>query len=296
MKTIFKTIIIPLACCMFLASCNLIDFSEDCAYHGDMEIKPDWTELAKDEAKPALTDIYLLSPQHNYIYSFTSDTLVKDVPAVSYKVLACNSYGLADMHLSGMDCPETAMAELSTFQKDGKLYTVPAPAFYAASTDLTVIPFEKAVCEPVLKPAVRQVHIDFVVAGDTDTGVSAISGELSGIAYKYGFKLSDELESSAWLAFPAVRDDEKKNVFSSNLRVFGANPDKQAAGKVNNLLDIVLRTTDGNRYKETIDLTDVFSGFTTRVIHITIGIRLGLMGMEVEVTGWDVSDGGNIEL
>jgi hypothetical protein len=74
------------------------------------------------------------------------------------------------------------------------------------------------------------------------------------------------------------------------------NPDKQATDRIDNLLDIALQTSDGNIYKESIDLTNVLNSFTTRIIHITIQIRLGLMGMNVEVTGWDISDGGSIEL
>ena len=195
-----------------------------------------------------------------------------------------------------MDCPNTAQAELSTSEKGGRLYTVDAPALYAANADLRVIPFERVVSEPVLKPATRQINIDFVVVDNSGMGVSSINGELSGIAYKYGFKRLDAPESSAWQAFGSVRNEEKSNVFSSSLKVFGVNPDKQATGKIDNLLDIALQTSNGNIYKESIDLTGVFSGFTTRIIHITIQIRLGLMGMSVEVTRWDVSDGGSIEL
>jgi hypothetical protein len=193
--------ILSLICCMLMASCNLIDFPEDCTYYGDVEIRPDWPALAKDETKPFLTDIYLLSPQRNYTYSITSDTLVTGIQAVSYKILACNTYGLDNISFSGMDCPNTAKVELSVFEENGRLYTVPAPALYAANTDLTVIPFERVVSEPVLKPATRQINIDFVVVDNSGVGVSAINGELSGIAYKYGFKQLDELGSSAWLAF-----------------------------------------------------------------------------------------------
>lgn len=288
--------VLSLICCMLMASCNLIDFSEDCTYYGDVEIRPDWSALAKDEIKPLLTDIYLLSPQRNYTYSITADTLVTGIQAVSYKVLACNAYGLENVTFSGMDCPETAQAQLSTYEENSRLYTLQAPALYAANVDLTVVPFERVVSEPVLKPATRQINIDFVVVDNSGVGVRAISGELSGIAYRYGFKDLDALESSAWLAFDSKLDSEKKNLFSSSLKVFGVNPNKQATGRINNLLDIALQTSDGNIYKESIDLTGVFSGFTTRIIHITIEIRLGLMGMQVEVTGWDVSDGGIIEL
>lgn len=288
--------ILSLICCMLMTSCNLIDFSEDCTYYGDVEIRPDWSALVKDETKPLLTDIYLLSPQHNYTYSITSDTLVTGIQAVSYKVLACNAYALDNISFSGMDCPETAQAELSTYEKDGRLYTVDTPALYAANADLTVIPFERVVSEPVLKSATRQINIDFVVVDNSGVGVSSINGELSGIAYKYGFKQLDAPESSAWLAFGSVPNEEKSNVFSSDLKVFGVNPNKQATERIDNLLDIALQTSDGNIYKESIDLTNIFNGFTTRIIHITIQIRLGLMGMEVDITGWNVSDGGTIEL
>jgi hypothetical protein len=288
--------ILSLICCLLMASCNLIDFSEDCTYYGDVEIRPDWSVLAKDETKPLLTDIYLLSPQRNYTYSITADTLVTGIQAVNYKVLACNAYELENVTFSGMDCPETAQAELSTWEKNGRLYTLQAPALYAANTDLTVVPFERVVSEPVLKPATRQINIDFVVVDNSGVGVSSINGELSGIAYKYGFKQLDALGSSVWLAFGSVRNEEKANAFSSGVKVFGVNPDKQATSKIDNLLDIALQTSDGNIYKESIDLTNIFNGFTTRIIHITIQIRLGLMGMNVEVTGWNVSDGGTIEL
>jgi hypothetical protein len=289
--------VLSLICCILLASCNLIDFSEDCIYYGDVEIKPDWSALAQNDTRPpALTDIYLLSPQRNYMYSITSDTLVTGIQAVNYKILAFNSYGLENISFSGMDCPNTAKAELATFEDRDRLYTLQAPALYAANTDLTVIPFESVVSEPVLKSATRQINIDFVVIDNADIGVSSISGELSGIAYKYGFKQLDALESSAWLAFSSVRNEERINVFSSGLKVFGVNPDKQAVERIDNLLDIALQTSDGNIYKESIDLTNVFSGFTTRIINITIEIRLGLMGMEVDITGWNVSEDGIIEL
>lgn len=288
--------VLPLICCMLLASCNLVDFSEDCTYYGNVEIKPDWSGLPKGETVPVLTDIHLLSPLHNYNYRIPADTLVTDIQATNYRVLAFNSYGLENISFSGMDCPDTANAGVSTYERDGRLCTLNAPAFYAANSDLTVIPFETVLCEPILKPAIRQINIDFVVVDNTDIGVSAISGELSGIAYKYGFKELDALESSAWLAFGSVRNEEKTNVFSSSLKIFGVNPDKQGMKRIDNLLDIVLQTSNGNTYKETIDLTDVFSGFTTRIINITIEIRLGLMGMEVDITGWNVSEGGIIEL
>lgn len=288
--------VLSLICCMLLASCSLIDFSEDCTYYGDVEIRPDWSALAKDETKPFLTDIYLLSPQRNYTYSITSDTLVTGIQAVNYKVLAFNSYQLENISFSGMDCPNTANAEVSTYEKDGRLYALNAPAFYTVNTNLSIIPFESVICELVLQSAVRQINIDFVVVDNTDMGVRGISGELSGIAYRYGFKDLDAMESSAWLAFGSEINEEKNNVFSSSLKVFGVNPDKQFAQRTDNLLDIALQTSDSNIYKETIDLTNLFSGFTTRIINITIEIRLSLMGMEVDITGWNVSDGGIIEL
>lgn len=289
-------ITISVICCILLSSCSLIDFSENCTYYGNVEIKPDWTVLIGGETKPALTDIYFLSPPVNYRYQISADTLVKDVQAVTYKVLAFNSYNLADIHFEDMDCPETAKAELETYQKDGKLYTLQAPALYVANTNLTVPAFETEVCEPVLQSATRQIHIDFVVVDNTSTGVNTIDGELSGIAYKYGFKQLEQLESSAWLSFGSVRKAKNEDVFSSRLQVFGVNPDKQVVNKIDNLLDIHLQMSDGSTYRKAIDLTDIFNGFTTHVIHITIQIRLALMGMEVEVTGWNVSDGGTIEL
>ncbi|HML66571.1 MAG TPA: hypothetical protein PKC55_17220 [Dysgonomonas sp.] len=297
MKRIKKIrLIVSLICSMLMASCNLIDFSEDCTYYGDVEIRPDWSGLTQDDTRSALTDIYLLSPQRNYTYSITSDTLVTGIQAVSYKVLACNAYGLENISFFGMDCPNTARAELSTSEENGRLYTFQAPALYAANTDMTVIPFERVVSEPVLKSATRQINIDFMVIDNSGVGVSSINGELSGIAYKYGFKQLDGLESAAWLAFETKRNADKSNVFSSTMKVFGANPDKQSEERIDNLLDIALETSGGNTYNESIDLTNVFSGFTTRIINITIEIRMGLMSIEVVITGWNVSDGGIIEL
>lgn len=297
MKSIKKIrLIVSLICSMLMASCNLIDFSEDCTYYGDVEIKPDWSGLAQDDTRPALTDIYLLSPQRNYSYQISADTLVTDVQAVSYKLLAFNSYGLENISFSGMDCPNTAKAELATFEDRDRFYTVQAPALYAANTDMTVIPFERVVSELVLKSATRQINIDFMVIDNSGIGVRSINGELSGIAYKYGFKQLDALESAAWLAFETKRNADKSNMFSSTMKVFGVNPDKQSEERIDNLLDIALETSSGNTYRETIDLTNVFNGFTTRIINITIEIRLGLMGMEVAITGWNVSDGGIIEL
>ena len=297
MKRIKKIrLIVSLICSMLMASCNLIDFSEDCTYYGDVEIRPDWSGLTQDDTRSALTDIYLLSPQRNYTYSITSDTLVTGIKAVSYKVLACNAYGLENISFFGMDCPNTARAELSTSEENGRLYTFQAPALYAANTDMTVIPFERVVSEPVLKSATRQINIDFMVIDNSGVGVSSINGELSGIAYKYGFKQLDGLESAAWLAFETKRNADKSNVFSSTMKVFGANPDKQSEERIDNLLDIALETSGGNTYNESIDLTNVFSGFTTRIINITIEIRMGLMSIEVVITGWNVSDGGIIEL
>ncbi|MBF0647427.1 hypothetical protein IR083_01170 [Dysgonomonas sp. GY75] len=284
------------ACCLLLAACSLVDFPEDCTYYGDAEIKPDWTAMDGGKAKPLLTDIYLLSPQQNYSYRIASDTLLKDVPAVSYKALAFNSHDLAGISYSGMDCPNTAIAELETYEKNGRIYTIQAPAFYTANTDLRVIPFETAVCEPVLRPAVRRVYIDFMVTGSTDMEVSAIGGQLSGIAYRYGFKQLDELESAAWLAFTSIRNMEKENLFSSALNVFGVNPGKQAAGSIDNLLEVVLQTTGGGTFSETVSLTDVFNGFTARSIRIIIEVRLSAVGIEVSVTDWITGQESNVEL
>lgn len=283
-------------CCTLLASCNLIDFSEDCIYYGDVEIKPDWTESAKENMKPALTDVYFLSSANNYNYCISADTLIRNIQAATYKVLAFNSYGLSDINFSGMDCPLTAKAEIRTYQQDEKLYTVQAPALYTAETDLTVIPFESVVSKPVLKSAIRQINIDFIVIDNANAGINTISGELSGIAYRYGFKESDALTSAAWLAFESEFDAEKSNVFSSHLKVLGINPDKQPTDRIDNLLEIGLQIRDGKIYKETINLTNVFNDFTTRIINITIEIRLGIMSMEANITGWNVADGGNIEL
>lgn len=289
-------LIVSVICCMLPVSCSLIDFSEDCIYYGDVEIRADWSALTKGETKPVLTDIYLLSSQSNYMYRVTSDTLVTGVQATNYNVLALNSYGLENISFSGMDCPNTAEAELRTYENAGRLYTVTAPAFYTANTDLTVIPFEKTVSKSILKSAIRQINIDFTVVDNTDIRVSSINGELSGIAYKYGFKGLDALESAAWLPFDTEINTGKSDLFSSNMKVFGINPDKQSTGSIENLLDITLQTKEGKIYKETIDLTSVFNGFITQIIHITIEIRFGLMGMEAGITGWDVSDGGIIEL
>ncbi|SHG36817.1 DUF5119 domain-containing protein [Dysgonomonas macrotermitis] len=278
-------------------SCSLVDFSEDCTYYGHVEIKPDWSELPQQKGKPGLTDIHFLSCNaNNRDFRISNDTIVKDMIASTYKVLAFNSYGLQNISFTDMGCPQTANAVLDTYERDSKVYTYQAPDLYAANIDLTVVPFDTVICSPLLRPATRQVNIHFIVIDNGITKVEAINGELSGIAYIYGLENLDQIKSSARIAFNSVRYSENDNIYSSGLQVFGINPDKQGQGRIDNLLDISLLTTNGNSYSETIDLTSVFSGFTTRIINITIEIRLGLSGIEVSVSGWNVSDGGHIEL
>lgn len=279
-----------------LASCTLIDFSEDCTFYGDVEVRPDWSGLLKGDTKPELTDIYFLSPQVNYQHRVLTDTLIKDVQATAYKVLAFNSSNLTGIRFVAMDCPETAKAELETYRQDGKLYTIQAPAFYASNTNLSVIPYEMVTCAPVLQSSIRQVNIDFVVIDNTNIGTKSINGELSGIAYQYGFRELEQVESSAWLAFGTERNTEKNNLFSTQLKVFGINPNKQGVNRISNLLEINLQTSDGRQFLNAVDLTSVFNGFMTRLIHITIEVRLTHLGVEVGITGWNISDGGSIEL
>lgn len=289
----------PVICCLLFASCSLIDFSDACTYYGQVEIRPDWSGLETAETKPALTDVCLFSAcGQSLVYRIAVDTLVKDVPAAKYAVLAFNACDVEHITFPGLDCPLTAGAELATFTEGGKRYTVQAPDFYAASTGMTVAAFETTVCRPQLQQAIRHIDIDFVMVGDTGAGINTLSGELSGIAYRYGLSTLEQWESSAWLAFAAARngDTGNGNLLAAHLRVFGVNPDKGGTDRIDNLLDVVLETASGQLFTGGIDLTDILSGFTSRRIHITIEIRLGVMGIDVAVTGWKVSDGGSIEI
>ncbi|WP_197027609.1 hypothetical protein [Prevotella sp. 10(H)] len=74
------------------------------------------------------------------------------------------------------------------------------------------------------------------------------------------------------------------------------NPDKDTPEATENILEVDLRLSDGTSHHALIDLTRQFEGFESPIIHITLEIRLGLLGMEAEVTGWETGEEGKIEI
>ncbi|MBB4035427.1 hypothetical protein GGR21_001320 [Dysgonomonas hofstadii] len=57
-----------------------------------------------------------------------------------------------------------------------------------------------------------------------------------------------------------------------------------------------LQLSNGSSYSSQIDLTGQFDSFLSPVIYIAMEIRLGLMGMETIVTGWETGEEGDIEI
>lgn len=287
--------ILLLAVAVISASCSLIDFSEDCIYPGRLEIRPDWSGLAQGDTKPPVCNIYLSTENANpAVIELENDTVIEDFPAGYYRVLAFNTQGLEDITFSG-----TETAGLHTWEKEGRLYTPQVPTLYVARTDIKVNSFETAVCRPVMRNAARKVNINIVVTDmDMNSDIDNISGELSGISYQYSFSTMDELRSSAWLPFITTRtgSNSDSNVFASGFKVFGVNPDKNKSDKTDNLLELHIKMADGDAYTKQVDLTDIFNGFTARVINITLELRPALLDMEVVVTGWNISNEEDIEL
>jgi hypothetical protein len=300
MKTIFKTIIIPLACCMFLASCSLVDFSEDCTYYGDVKIRFDWSGLLKGDTKPdkMQTTFYgknvanQMEAGHAYIYTLQGDTLLNDIAEGSYNILSCNpADGISLSNQKG-----NITASLPVYRENNKSYTIQAPVLYAGKEKITVQPFETSLLKLQPESCIQQIGIDFVIIRENlDREVISLSGELSGVSTGYSLSGMSPLEAYASLAFKSIRQQE--NNFNSKLNVFGlsANVMDNDSG-IANMLNVSLLLSGGTVYSQDIDLTDTFYGFTSPAIHLTVEIRLSALGINISLTDWYFVDQGEIEI
>lgn len=292
MKNRIKTATAILTALLMLSSCSLIDFSEDCTYTGNVQVKFDWANLQQGEKQPGRMETVFFSQSAMRSYSLGGDTLLTGMIQGEYKILAYNQdEGLI---YCGLQRIEGARVQLPVTYKDNIPYTVQAPTLYAAKTTVQISPDITALCELTPKSCVRQVFVNFIVINQGFPQVESIDGELSGVATAYSPDAMEAIPSSARLAF----DSRKliKDRFLSNLRVFGLNPAQEGQTEVQKDMNLRLQTADGKLYHENINLTKLFSGFTGASMYVTLEIRLTAMGIAVSVTDWHTVDWGIIEL
>lgn len=280
--------------CLLLASCSLIDFSEDCTYTGSVEVKFDWSNLLEGDKVPGSMDtrFYGQSISH-FGYLLSGDTLLSGIPAAGYQVTAFNR--AESLEYTGLENIETTKAQLPVTEKKGKLYTVQAPLFYAAKTDIQVLADQTGECLLYPKSCIRQVFMNFILIKEGfDTDVESISGELGGVATGYSFSKNEAIRSSAILAFTSRKIND--NNYLAELRVFGMNPDEEGLTEIAKDLELSVSMTDKRIFSENFSLTEIFKDFRSASMYLTLEIRLTAMGMKVSITDWYTVDQGKIEL
>ncbi len=270
----------------------MIDFSEDCTFTGNVHVKFDWANLLEGDKKPALMETGFFSESAVQNYSLNRDTLLTDMIATGYKVLAYNHD--QSLTYTGLQNIETTQVELPVNREDDKLYTVQVPTLYAAKAAIQVSADNLTLCELVPKSYVRQVFVNFVVSSNGFPEVKSVAGELSGVATTYSLDLMEAMPSSAILPFDSNK--LSKDRFLSTLRVFGVNPAQEGQTEIQKSMNLSLELADGKTYYENIDLTRLFSGFTGASMYLTLEIRLTAMGINIAITDWHSVDWGEIEL
>lgn len=280
--------------CMLLASCSLIDFSEDCTYTGNVEVKFDWSNLPEGDKVPQLMDtrFYGKSIPH-FGYLLRGDTLLRGIAAGRYEVTVYNrSEGL---EYTGLENIETAKAQLPVSEQNGNLYTLQAPLLYAANTDIQVLADQTGSCLLYPKSCTRQVFINFILIKEGfDSDVESISGELSGVATGYSFSQKEAVRSSAILPFTSRKITD--NNFLAELRVFGMNPNEEGLSEIAKDLELSVSMADKRIFSEHFSLTEIFKDFRSASMYLTLEIRLTAMGMSISITDWHTVDWGEIEL
>lgn len=292
MKRIFKTIVIALTATCILNGCSLVDFSEDCTYYGDVEIRYDWSGLLKGDTKPEeMQTVFYTTGNSAASYSHTlrRDTILTGTQEGQYKVL---SYNPAE-GLTFSDQAKTV--SLPVYRENNKSYTIQAPLLYAALSDILVQPFETTPCKLVPVSCIQQVMTDFVLIKENlDSDVISLSGELNGVSTCYNLQDMIMGESFACLPFKSVKQPD--NNLKANMRVFGLGANSTELNTTPNNLGVSVLLSDGTLYQEIIDLTDTFYGFTSPAIHLTIEIKLSALGMNISLTDWYTVDQGEVEI
>lgn len=280
--------------CMLLASCSLIDFSEDCTYTGNVEVKFDWTNLLEGDKVPQLMDTRFYANSLSHLgYLLSGDTLLREVAAGRYEVTAYNN--TEGLEYTGLENIETAKAQLPVTEKEGKLYTLQAPLLYAAKTDIQVLADQTNSCILYPKSCIRQIFINFILIREGfDSDVENISGELSGVATGYSFYQKEAIRSSAILPFKSKKITD--NNFLAELRVFGVNPNEEGFAEIPKDLKLSVSMADKRIFSEHFSLTEIFKDFRSASMYLTLEIRLTAIGMKISITDWFTVDQGVIEL
>lgn len=294
MKKRIKTTCILLCGLLLLHSCSMIDFSEDCTYTGDVEVRFDWSNLLEGDKQPEIIDTRFYGQSTPLLnYNLSGDTLLTGIPAERFEVTAFNR--TKGLDYTGLENIQTAKAQLPLTEKDGKLYTVQAPLMYAAKTDIQVQAYTSTICELIPKSCIRQVFVDFIIVNEGfDSEVESISGELSGVATRYSFTEMEAIRSEAILSFTSrkIRD----NNYLAELRVFGMNPNEEGLAEIPKDLKLSVCMEDKRIFSESFNLTEIFKDFRSASMYLTLEIRLTAMGMKISITDWYTIDQGKIEL
>jgi len=293
MKQLLKTTLFCILC-LWLGSCSMIDFSEDCNYTGDVKVLFNWQNLPNGDKKPERMQT-IFYPDNGLLssYQLAGDTLLTGLPATQHEVLSFNQPEGLTFHET--DCPCTAYAKADTYTKNGKTYAGNAPGLYAAKTNIVIPVSERAQCVLSPESCTRQVVIDFVIPDNgTVLNVEDISGEISGVQTSYLFMNMEAMLSDADMEYSTIQ--VQLGIFRSSSRVFGMNPEKVDGNKTDNILAIGLTLSNGTYHQSTLNLTRQFDGFVERIIHITLEVWIRYAGIEVGVANWYTAEEDNIEI
>ncbi|MDP4201136.1 MAG: DUF5119 domain-containing protein [Bacteroidota bacterium] len=266
---------------VLLTSCNLIDFSEKCTYHGNVNVRFDWQNLPTGSAVPKqMRTVFLLDGVPQTAYDLLGDTLLSSVKAGKYTVLSYNpAMGITI---------ENNKASLPVYSKDNTTYTTQAPLLYVAKSDVTVQPFETTLCQLSPKCCTQQINIDFVVIKENiNCDLIGLTGELEGVSTGYNLYEGTMKKEFASLPFTSLR--LQGNTFTTNLKVFGIN-------STNNAMTVSLQLSDGAIFTQAIDLKDVFKNFTAPAIQLSLEIHLTGLGMTIDLADWHLVNQGYLEL
>ncbi|WP_029901737.1 hypothetical protein [Prevotella sp. 10(H)] len=169
---------------MILASCSLVDFSEDCVYDGNLDIRLNWNYLLEGDKQPGEINLQLYTqPVNSYLIS--GDTILKQIPEGRMTLLAFN---IAEGVSYNLDEAESATITLPVNIQGNNQYIGQAPVIYVDKKEVTIIAGQTTACEIIPISCIQQVVIDFTIP---DNGVAQevdnISGNLTGVQSGYSF-------------------------------------------------------------------------------------------------------------
>lgn len=282
-KVIFSAV-----CGLMFASCSLIDFSEDCVYKGNVQIRFNWEHLIEEDVRPTgMHTLFYSQSESRYQFHLKGDSLLQYIMTGNYQVLTFNSIGSTSF--TGQENLGTFELHLPVSHQNGKRYTVQAPSVYADKQEVSVKAYETTECHLSPRPCTQRINFRFtIICKNIQAEPLSLDAEFSGVSTVYRFAESKASGEPAVLAFSSIPYADKE--FRAGIRVLGLNVDK----KTPNELSLKVGLSDKSEYRQTLDLSGLFESFAAPVMDCHIEISISGLGITLAVTDWRVGEHSTI--